>query len=199
VKIPTFLFPFTGLKTNDLSLPSQITILSTRFKNFTAIILKTATMKTLTALLLLFGAVLTSCENKSTVDIESEKQKLMETSREWSRVAASDDQEKTLAYWSDDALVLSAGDPPLQGKEGIRQMVLSSFDDPNFRISWEPETAEISASGDMGYLIEDTQMTMKDSTGSNSTQHFKTVTIWKKQQDGSWKNVVDVMSPLPSR
>lgn len=42
-------------------------------------------------------------------------------------------------------------------------------------------------------------MTMPDSTGALMTQYNKVVTVWKKQEDGSWKNVVDMWNSDPSR
>ena len=134
-----------------------------------------------------------SCNQKE-IDTKSEGEKLMQTSREWSQAAAKRDVNKILNYWTDDAVVMSAGEPVLKGKEGIRQMVEGSFKNPGFQISWEPESAEISNSGDLGYLLENTKMTMPDSVGNATVQNFKAVTIWKKAADGSWKCVVDVLS-----
>jgi ketosteroid isomerase-like protein len=69
---------------------------------------------------------------------------------------------------------------------------------PGFAISWEPLEARISDGGDMGYLIERTTLTMNGPDGKPVTQHFRAVTIWKKQADGSWKNVVDISNPGPA-
>ncbi len=135
-----------------------------------------------------------SC-NQQEVDTKSESEKLMQTSREWSQAAATRDVNKIINYWTDDAVVMSAGEPVLKGKEGIRKMVEGSFKNPGFQISWEPERADISKSGDLGYLLENTKMTMPDSLGNATVQNFKGVTIWKKAADGSWKCVVDVLSP----
>ncbi len=137
---------------------------------------------------------ITSC-NQQEIDTKSEGEKLMQTSREWSKVAATKDVDKILSYWSDGAVVMSAGEPTLKGKDEIRQMVAGGFKDPGFRISWDPESAEISKSGDLGYLLENTTMNMIDSLGKASVVNFKAVTIWKKQADGNWKCVVDVLSP----
>ena len=134
-----------------------------------------------------------SCTQKANTKTEAEK--LMQTSREWSNAAATRDVEKVLSYWDDSATVISAGQPVLQGKQAIRGMVESSFNTPGFKISWAPETAEISQSGDLGYMIEHDDMIMNDSTGKPITKRYKSVTIWKKIADGSWKNVVDVMTP----
>ena len=136
---------------------------------------------------------------KQNVDTKAEGEKLMQVSRDWSKSAQTNDVEKTLSYWADDAIVISSGQPTLHGKKEIRQMVEVSFKSPGFKISWEPESAEISKNGDMGYLIEHDDMTMNDSTGKAVTQQYKSLTIWKKQTDGSWKNVVDVMSPISSK
>lgn len=162
------------------------------------VILKLNTMKTMTfcKTILIITAFFTvsSCQSEK-VDIKAEGEKLMQASRDWSKAAEARDVEKTLTYWSDNAIVISAGQPELKGKEAIRGMVEGSIKDPNFHISWEPISVEISENGDMGYLIENSTITTKDSTGKEMAQNFKTVTIWKKQSDGSWKNFVDVMSP----
>lgn len=150
------------------------------------------------ALLLGLSLSTISCQEQKVdtqkVDTAKEAEQLMQVSRDWSAVATSRDIEKTLAYWADDAIVFSCGEQTLKGKEAIRQMVEGSMNDPNFSISWEPIRAEISESGDMGYLLENSKITMTDSTGTANEMNFDTVTIWKKQADGSWKNVVDVMS-----
>ncbi len=87
----------------------------------------------------------------------------------------------------------------MKGKAGIKQMVEGSFKNPGFQISWEPKSAEISKSGDLGYLLENTKMVAVDSVGKSSVQNFDAVTIWKKQPDGNWKCVVDVLSPVAAQ
>lgn len=149
--------------------------------------------------MLVFGLVLLSGCGSPEVDIEAEEQRLMELSREWSDVAAGDDVEALISYWADDAVIMAPGQPPLRGKEAIREFVISTGEIPGFSVSWEPLEAHVSESGDMAYLIEQNQMTMPDSTGALITQYNKVVTVWKKQEDGSWKNVVDMWNSDPSR
>lgn len=145
------------------------------------------------------AATLAGCTGQ-VPDATTEGRKLMQVSRDWAQAAASRDVEKTLSYWADDATVISAGDmPPIKGKQAIRQMVEGSFKSPGFAISWEPQSVDISKAGDMGYLIEDTRISFNDSTGKTMTRNYKGVTIWRRQPDGSWKNVVDMLSPLPER
>ena len=111
-----------------------------------------------------------SC-NQQTVDTKTEGEKLMNVSREWSKVAATRDVEKTLSYWADDATVISAGQPTLKGKQAIRQMVEGSFKDTSFKISWEPASVEISKRGDVGDMIENDDLKVKVYKGKQKKQN----------------------------
>jgi uncharacterized protein (TIGR02246 family) len=153
-------------------------------------------MKRIMAMTIAF--MIFSC-NQQKVDTKVEGEKIMQLSREWSHVASTGDVEKTVSYWAEDAIVMSPGQPPLKGKKAIRQMVEESYRIPGFRISWQPQTVEVSKSGDMAYLIENSEVSFTDSTGKLITQNNKAVSIWRKQGDGSWKNVVDISTPDPSQ
>jgi ketosteroid isomerase-like protein len=134
------------------------------------------------------------CES---VDTKTEGEKLMQISKEWSRVASTDSIEKILSYWADDAIVFSSGQSPIAGKQALREMVETSFKTPGFKISWEPISAYVSKSGDLGYLIERNKITVNDSLGNPIIMYGQGVTVWKRDQDGSWKNVVESIQPLP--
>jgi ketosteroid isomerase-like protein len=146
----------------------------------------------------LIFTVLTSCGNYK-VDTKIEGERLMQISREWSKLAATDSIEKTLSYWADDAVIMSPGQPPLKGKNAIRQMIEGTSKIPGFKISWEPLSVFVSKSGDMAYLIEQNQITVNDSLGHPLTEFNKSVTIWRKEVDGSWKNIVDMWNADPSQ
>ena len=78
-------------------------------------------------------------------------------------------------------------------------MVEQSIKQPGFNMSWEPMSVSISKSGDMGYMIEKNKMTVNDSSGKPITVYGQAVTIWKKDEKGAWKNVVEVSVPAPSQ
>jgi uncharacterized protein (TIGR02246 family) len=137
---------------------------------------------------------LLSC-NQSKVDQKAEGDKVMQLSKEWSKAASAGDVQKIVSYWADDAVVISAGQPVLNGKQAIRKMVEESYKMPGFRINWQPQSVVVSESGDMAYLLEDSQISFADSTGKQITINNKAVSIWRKQADGSWKNAVDISTP----
>ncbi len=78
-------------------------------------------------------------------------------------------------------------------------MVVGASKIPGFKISWEPLSVSVSKSGDMAYMIEQNHITMNDSLGKPVTKISKGVTIWRKEADGSWKNVVEIGHDDPSQ
>jgi ketosteroid isomerase-like protein len=103
-----------------------------------------------------------------------------------------------MSYWADDAIYMPPGQPSLVGKEAIRQMVEGSLKSPGFKISWEPQSAMVSKSGDMAYLLEKSQITVADSLGNPKTEYYKTLTVWRKE-NGTWKNVVEMVNADPRK
>ena len=127
----------------------------------------------------------------------SERDRLMDTSREWAAATATGDLERALAYWTDDAIVLPPDQPAVVGKPAIRAFVQRATSIPGFSITWQPELAVVSVDGDMAYMIERNQMTFTDPTGALQTQFGKAVTIWRKQPDGGWRCVIDTWNNNP--
>jgi ketosteroid isomerase-like protein len=141
---------------------------------------------------------ITAC-TQNTIDQQAEAEKLMELSRSWAKSVKDKDIEKMLSYWADDAIVMSPNEPSVVGIEALRGMVERSMKIPGFEINWEPQEAYVSKSGDLGYVIIKNYMTMPiDTTGNTRTIFNKGVEIWKKQENGTWKNVIDISNSDPS-
>ncbi len=122
-------------------------------------------------------------------------EQLMQTSREWSQAAQAGDMDKVASYFADDAVMISSGQQPVRGKQAIRANLAETSKIPGFTIRWEPLEGKVSQ--DMGYLLERTHMTMTGPNGTPVTQTLQAVTVWRKMEDGSWKNVVDAAVPGP--
>jgi len=90
-----------------------------------------------------------------------------------------------LHFLHDDAVTVDAGGP-VTGKERLRKQP------PNASLlSWEVTFGDISAGGDLGY---DTGPWKYYANRADSVPvawgHFHS--IWRKQSDGSWKNMLDI-------
>ena len=150
-------------------------------------------MRTDFLFLIVAVAALCGCDEKRSTDADLKA--LMDTSRAWSKSVQSKDVTKIVSYWTDDATLMMPGEPLRRGKGEIEPYVAQSLKTPGFSISWEPLEGAISKSGDLGYLIERERITFPDGHGGIVQRIARGVTVWKKQPDGSWKNVVDISQP----
>jgi ketosteroid isomerase-like protein len=145
---------------------------------------------------LIFSTLLGGCSN-SGVDHDAEACKLMQLSRDWSAMVGSGNLEASIDLWADDAVMLPPDLPVLSGKAAIREYVLGAASIPGFKISWEPESAHVSESGDMAYLIERNVIEVEGENGETIKTHGKVITVWRKDSAGQWKNVVDMWNSVP--
>ena len=139
-----------------------------------------------------------SCTQRETIDIQKEKQSLMKLSRDWSKLVKTRDVDTIMSGWAEDAVMMVPGLPPLKGKAAIRDYVEQAFKIPGFSIRWEPLEVYVSENADMAYMIERNEVIVNDSLGNPISSYNKTVTVWRKQPDGSWKNVIDMWNSDPA-
>src|SRR5262245_23374363 len=132
------------------------------------------------------------------MDSKAEGQALMELSREWSAKVATAPVDDWIDFWAEDAVMMPPGLPPVRGRVAIRQYVEAAGKLPGFQIRWEPESVCVSQSGDLAYMIERNVMSVNDSHGKPVTTYGKVVTVWRKDAEGSWRNVVDMWNEAPS-
>nr|WP_299346708.1 DUF4440 domain-containing protein [Allomuricauda sp.] len=151
--------------------------------------------------LLLAGLVLLTLNacTETAINQQAEADKLMELSKAWAKSAKDKNVEEVLSYWADDAILMSPNEASIVGIDSLSAMVERSMKIPGFEITWNPQEAYVSKSGDLGYVIVKNYMTMPiDTLGNTRTIFNKGVEIWKKQADGTWKNAVDITNADPS-
>ena len=113
---------------------------------------------------------------------------------EWSKAAGAKDLEKTVSYYTDDALVMPPNSPVLQGKDAARAMWKSMFAVPGFGGGWKATRVEVAKSSDLGWTSGPYEITETDASGKPMTDKGKYLAVWKKQADGSWKCVADIFN-----
>ena len=128
----------------------------------------------------------------------SDVQQLLAIDRDWARVASTRrNADSIAAYWTEDARVVLPGQRVLSGRAAIRGMVAGTLKIPGFRVSWTPESALVSRSGDLAYTYGTNVFTAPDSTGKLVTTRGRYLTIWRKDADGRWRCVQDYSTPGP--
>ena len=132
------------------------------------------------------------------VNVQAEEAALIERDRAFAQAAGRGNLDSLIVFWADDATVMMAGAPAVEGKAAIRQMVTESMAIPGFNITWTPEDAKVASSGDMGYTTGTNAVTMPDSTGKPSTMRGRYITVWRKEADGKWRVTEDYATPAPT-
>ena len=152
-------------------------------------------MKTFLPVLILVALVATiifpyahptaSASPKATADT------LKQLESEFMKAAAEKGSQGYMSYYADDSVELPNGAAIIPGKANIAKG-MGFLDDKNNRLSWTPVGADISASGDLGYTYGTFEFHSKDKDGKPTVEYGKYTSIWKLQQDGSWKVVLDM-------
>jgi ketosteroid isomerase-like protein len=123
---------------------------------------------------------------------------LRDADEAWAKAAGTRDVDKTVAFYSDDAIVM----PPNAERATTKETILKIWKDllTDAKVSWKPAKIEVAKSGDIGFISGSYEVTMNDVvTGKPVSDHGKYLEVWEKQTDGSWKCGADIWnSDLPA-
>lgn len=114
---------------------------------------------------------------------EQEIRQLVET---WLMATQAGDVEAVLALMSDDVMFMSAGQPPMIGREafarGLNKVLAENV------IESTSEIAEIVVSGDLAYCRTKLTVTITSKHGQlPMLRNGDTLSILRKQADGKWR------------
>jgi len=142
-------------------------------------------MKTFLALALLSTVIAASAP----ADDAAGREALLKADRDFAAAAQARGVEAWVENWASNG-VHPDGPGVAVGKDGIRKQMGPQYATPGFSLAWSVSRAEISKGGNIG--------TTWGRYKSTSTKDGKTivrtgdyVTVWEKQDDGSWKVAFD--------
>jgi ketosteroid isomerase-like protein len=125
------------------------------------------------------------------------EQALRKLDAQWSAAASAKNVDKTVSYYSDDAIVLPPNTKVATTKAAIRAQWKGDLDSM-IKGSWKATRVEVAKSGDMAYVSGTYDWTSKDPSGKTVKDHGKYLEVFEKQADGSWKCTADCWnSDLP--
>jgi ketosteroid isomerase-like protein len=139
-------------------------------------------------ILLLFGilfiALWVTCTPEENIRHQN-LQILIDSEKTFARASAEIGIRTAFTHWLDDSAIVFRPRPE-KGKERYQ----NSPDVPGMLI-WQPEFADISAAGDLGYTSGPYEF-RRAGTGTSADGYGHFVSIWKMQQDGSWRVLIDL-------
>ena len=145
---------------------------------------------------ILISLLVTGCMSVPAGD--REKDALAQRDRDWAAVATQGrDIDRILSFWSEDATIFPPSTPAVHGKSAIRDYIHKSLAIPGFQISWHPTSAAISADGTFGYTVGENAVIVPGPDGKLITIAGRYATVWRRDQGGDWKCVVDIWNSGP--
>ncbi|MEO7394855.1 MAG: nuclear transport factor 2 family protein [Chitinophagaceae bacterium] len=87
-------------------------------------------------------------------------------------------------YIDNNGILLRPDQLPIKGADAID--FLSQVDDATYTLNWIPEGAEVATSGDLGFTYG-----IYTLHGQDTVFRGNYVNIWKKQEDGKWKFILN--------
>ena len=143
--------------------------------------------------ILLFGMMLVlsySCnlfEKKKYMEGSDDQMKMMDTDRAFSKLSEEKGMKQAfLEYIDSNGVLLRPNRLPLLGADAIDYLIQQN--DSAFTLKWEPKTAIVARSGDLGYTYG---IYVLKPGGKDTLLYGNYVSIWKKGADGKWKFVLD--------
>lgn len=122
---------------------------------------------------------------------------LLDADREFARDTALDGVEGWVRWFAPDGEMVRAAGTPVHGHDAIRAAMASAFETPGFRLEWDPERAEISASGDLGVTYGSFRESRLVDGESRVVRRGRYMTVWKRQEDGAWRVLMDIGTDAP--
>jgi ketosteroid isomerase-like protein len=127
------------------------------------------------------------------VDLERERERLLELDAEWAALCSKgQDVDRILSFWTDDARVFAPGLPGFTGKAALRSYVEGALAIPGFHITWTTSEASLSPDGQLAYLLSKNAVTMPGPDGLPVTVTGRVLTVWRRELDGAWRCAVDI-------
>jgi ketosteroid isomerase-like protein len=137
-------------------------------------------------LLTVLAALLAACAHRPD---PAAADAVMQTDRDFAaRAAAAGLRASFVEYSAPDAVIFRAGVGPIRGSDAIGASFAGAGE---ATLTWEPEAAEVAASGDLAYTWGWFNFT---AAGKSSTGNY--VSIWRRI-DGRWRYVIDLGVPAP--
>jgi uncharacterized protein (TIGR02246 family) len=150
------------------------------------------------ALALTLGGCGKSDHGTGATNPESIKQTIKADEAKWNQQFKSKDTAGLVGHYADDAYFVAPG-VTADGSTEIRKVYANASTDPAFSLQFASDRVDVGTSGDLAYSRgKFSEKYTDEKTGKVMTGSGTYVTIYKKQDDGSWKVVEDVAAADPA-
>ncbi len=111
---------------------------------------------------------------------------MVEAERAFAKMAKEQNTRDAFLYYMVDNVITSGKEGPIIGKVEIRKQQID-----NGWLKWDVAFADINNKGDLGYTTGPWEF-RSNKTDKDPVAYGEFNSIWRKQSDGTWKNVCDI-------
>ncbi len=123
-------------------------------------------------------------------DREKSKQEIVQTEREFAKMAAEKGMSEAFSFYVADSGVVNRGEKLFRGKSEVRNLYEHSRL-KDVKLTWTPDFVDVASSCDLGYTYGQYTFSFRDSTGKINESNGIFHTVWKRQADEKWRFVWD--------
>lgn len=122
--------------------------------------------------------------------MEELETQIINTEKAFNEMVLKEGMDKAFEHFAAENAVILRGNQLIKGKKEIKAwQAMNTIPFESF--SWSPDVVEVSKSGDMAYTYGSYTITVLDSVVKKKEIKGIFHTVWKRQDDGSWKYVWD--------
>ena len=131
------------------------------------------------------------CASRPEVDeLQKWKDEIANTEKAFNEMAQERGLVEAFTYFAAEDGVIRRSRKIIEGKESIRASYEKDVQ-PKETLTWHPTFIDVSKSGDLAYTYGNFTFTYYDSLGNEKQNKGIFHTVWKRQQDGTWRFVWD--------
>ncbi|AUP78196.1 YybH family protein [Flavivirga eckloniae] len=131
-----------------------------------------------------------ACKDFNDKKMDAWKSEVFQAEKAFNDMAQKEGLAKAFEFYAANDGVIKRNRKVIEGKRAIKKWYENDFR-PNESLIWSPTFVDVSKSGDMAYTYGDFILTYPDSLGNRKESTGVFHTVWKRQEDGSWKFVWD--------
>lgn len=134
-------------------------------------------------------------EEVATVDVAAIDQTIRARAQEFDDAVTARDPAAIAALYAGDAIIQPAGQPARSGPASVQEEWAANFEQmPDATGDGETESVIVAESGDLAVETGRYTMSATGPDGVAFTEEGKYISVWKLQDDGTWKIAVESYS-----
>ena len=130
---------------------------------------------------------------------QQDEQAIRKAEADFETARAAKGMEGWLSFFAEDATDIAAGGP-IADKAAMRARLEKRWNN-DLILNWRPVKIRVARGGDMAFSVGTWQLADKSKRTAGVMATGKYLTVWGKQQDGSWRVLADtgVEDPTPHK